>query len=66
MYDPYKELGNLISDLDADIEILECMTMNGENEKANSYLMGAKLAIQNALSNVSEALLEVTAFAEDE
>lgn len=43
--------------------ILDCMTMNGENEKANSYLMGAKLAIQNALSNVSEALLEVTAFA---
>ena len=40
MYDPYKELGNLISDLDADIAILECMTMNGENDKANSYLMG--------------------------
>ena len=66
MYDPYKELGNLISDLAADIEILEGMTMNGENEKANSYLMGAKLAIQNALSNVSEALLEVTVSAEDE
>ena len=43
MFDPYKELGSLISDLDADIAILECMTMNGENEKANSYLMGAKL-----------------------
>ena len=56
----------MIGDLDADMEILECMTMNGENEKANSYLMGAKLAIQNALSNVSEALLEVTAFAEDD
>lgn len=66
MFDPYKELGSLIRDLDADIEILECMTMNGKNEKAHICLMGAKLAIQNALSNVSEALLEVTAFAEDE
>ena len=33
MYDPYKELGNLISDLDADIAILECMTMNGASCK---------------------------------
>ena len=36
------------------------MILNGKNEKANRYLRGAIWGIQRALSEMSDALFEIT------
>lgn len=60
MEDTYEELGTIMGKLDAATIILENMILNGKNEKANRYLREANLEIQHALSDLSDALFEVT------
>lgn len=41
------------------------MVLNGRNEKANRYLREAALEIRHALSDLSDALFEITTSSED-
>ena len=41
------------------------MILNGKNEKANRYLRAAALEIRHALSDLSDALFELTTSPED-
>ena len=65
MSDFYEELGHLMGDLEFGESLLETMILNGKNEKANRYLRGAALEIKHALSDLSDALFEITTSPED-
>lgn len=41
------------------------MILNGKNEKTNRYLRGAALEIRHTLSDLSDALFELTTSPED-
>ena len=41
------------------------MVLNGRNEKANRYLREAALEIRHALSDLSDALFEITTSSEN-
>ena len=45
--------------------VLETMILNGKNEKANRYLREAAIEIRHALSDLSDALFEITTSPED-
>ncbi len=60
MSDFYDELGKIMGDLDADAAILEAIVLNGKNEKANRYLREAAEEIKHALSDLSDAVFEIT------
>ena len=60
MTDPYGELGQVMGDLDFSQTLLETMVLNGRSEKANRYLQEASLEIRHALSDLSDALFEIT------
>lgn len=67
MNDLYEDLGSIMGELEGDEAILETMILNGKNEKANIYLRGAVQEIRRALSDLSDALFEITTSpAEDE
>ena len=61
----YKELGQLMGDLEFGHPLLETMILNRKNEKANRYLREAALEIRHALSDLSDALFELTTSPED-
>ena len=61
MNDLYEDMGEVMGGLEAYKAELETMILNGKNEKANRYLRGAICGIQHALSEMSDALLEITA-----
>ena len=65
MTDIYEDLGHLMGDLEFGESLLETMILNGKNEKANRYLREATLEIRHALSNLSDALFEITTTPED-
>ena len=65
MTDIYEDLGHLMGDLEFGESLLETMILNGKNEKANRYLREATLGIRHALSNLSDALFEITTTPED-
>ena len=65
MSDIYEDLGHLMGDLEFGESLLETMILNGKNEKANRYLRAATLEIRHALSNLSDALFEITTTPED-
>ena len=44
---------------------LHTLILNGKNEKANRYLREAALEIRHALSDLSDALFEITTSPED-
>ena len=56
----YEDLGHLMGDLEFGESVLETMILNGKNEKANRYLREAALEIRHALSDLSDALFEIT------
>ena len=58
-------LGHLMGDLEFGESLLETMILNGKNEKANRYLREAALEIRHALSDLSDALFEITTSPED-
>ena len=60
MSDIYEDLGHLMGDLEFGESLLETMILNGKNEKANRYLREAALEIRHALSDLSDALFEIT------
>jgi len=61
----YEDLGELMGDLEFGETLLETMILNGSNEKANRYLREAALEIRHALSDLSDALFEITTSPED-
>ncbi len=61
----YEDLGELMGDLEFGETLLETMVLNGRNEKANRYLREAALEIRHALSDLSDALFEITTSPED-
>ena len=65
MLDIYEDLGHLMGDLEFGESLLETMILNGKNEKANRYLREAVLEIRYALSDLSDALFEITTSPED-
>ena len=65
MPDIYEDLGQLMGDLEFGESLLETMILNGKNEKANRYLRAAALEIRHALSDLSDALFEITTTPED-
>ena len=65
MSDIYEDLGHLMGDLEFGESLLETMILNGKNEKANRYLREAALEIRYALSDLSDALFEITTTPED-
>ena len=54
-----------MGDLEFGESVLETMILNGKNEKANRYLREAALEIRHALSDLSDALFEITTSPED-
>lgn len=60
MHDPYEGNEKVMGTLEAYEAELETMILNGKNEKANRYLRGAIWGIRRALSEMSDALFEVT------
>ena len=65
MPDIYEDLGQLMGDLEFGESLLETMILNGKNEKANRYLREAALEVRQALSDLSDALFEITTTPED-
>ena len=65
MSDIYEDLGHLMGDLEFGESLLETMILNGKNEKDNRYLREAALEIRHALSDLSDALFEITTTPED-
>ena len=64
----YDELGEMMGELEADADILEMVILNGKNEKANIYLRDAITLIKRAVSDMSDAVFEVSTsqFEEDD
>ena len=65
MANTYEDLGHLMGDLEFGESMLVTMILNGKNEKANRYLREAALEIRHALSDLSDALFEITTSPED-
>ena len=58
--DVYEGLGEIMGDLEfAELRLRE-MVQNGHNDKAVRYLGEAALEIRHALSDLSDALFEIT------
>ncbi len=58
--DIYEDIDQLMGELEFGETLLETMILNGRNEKANRYLRNAALEIRHALSDLSDALFEIT------
>lgn len=56
----YQDLGRTMGELEAVEMELELMILNGKNQRANRYLKEAMVEIRHALSDMSDALFEIT------
>jgi len=65
MSEIYEELGELMADLEFGESLIETMILNGKNQRANQYLREAALELRHALSDLSDALFEITTSPED-
>lgn len=65
MSEIYEELGNLMADLEFGEFLIETMILNGKNQRANQYLREAALELRHALSDLSDALFEITTSPEE-
>lgn len=65
MSEIYEELGNLMADLEFGEFLIETMILNGKNQRANQYLRAAALELRHALSDLSDALFEITTSPEE-
>ena len=65
MSEIYEELGDLMADLEFGKSMIETMILNGKNQRANQYLREAALELRHALSDLSDALFEITTPPED-
>ena len=60
MNDLYTELSEIMGTLEAYEMELEMMITNGENKKANHYIEEAYQKIRQALSDLSDAVFEIS------
>lgn len=65
MSEIYEELGDLMADLEFGESLIETMILNGKNQRANQYLREAALELRHAMSDLSDALFEITTSPED-
>ena len=65
MSEIYEELGNLMADLEFGEFLIETMILNEKNQRANQYLREAALELRHALSDLSDALFEITTSPEE-
>lgn len=66
MVDLYENLGSIISDLEFAEEMIQMMVMNGRCESGNRYLREAAIEIRHALSDLSDALFQISTSPSDE
>ena len=59
-YDPYKDIGSIMGTLEAYEMEIESMMLNGKNGRANRHLNEATEEIRCAISDLSDALFEIT------
>ena len=59
-YDPYEEVGEIMGTLEAYESIIETMILNGKNGRANCHLREATTEIRHALSDLSDAMFDIT------
>ena len=60
IYRCYDDLGGMMGELEFDVSLLETIILNGKNEKATRYLKEAAAEIQHALSDLSDAVFDIT------
>lgn len=60
MDDIYEGLGEIMGTLEDYVLEIEFMTLNGKCSKGNRYLKEASEEIRHALSDLSDALFEIT------
>ena len=65
MSEIYEELGDLMADLEFGKSMIETMKKKKKNQRANQYLREAALELRHALSDLSDALFEITTSPED-
>ena len=58
--DPYEDIGEIMGTLEAYETIIETMILNGKNGVANRHLNEAAEEIRRALSDLSDALFDIT------
>lgn len=66
MTDHYEDIGEIMGTLEAMVYEIETMILNGKCEKGNRYLREASVEIKRALSDLSDALFEITTSPIDE
>ena len=59
-YNPYEEIGEIKGTLAAYETIIETMILNGKNGRANRHLSEAVEEIRHALSDLSDAMFDIT------
>lgn len=62
----YNDLGTIMGDLEFAESVIDTMLLNGKNKKVNRYLQEAHIEIRHALSDLSDALFEITTSPMDE
>ncbi len=60
MDDIYRDISQIMGELEADVAIMETVIINGKNEYANRKLNDAIQEIRHALSDLSDAMFDVT------
>lgn len=60
MDDIYRDISQIMGELEADVAIMETVMINGKNEYANRKLNDAIQEIRHALSDLSDAMSDVT------
>ncbi len=60
MDDIYRDISQIMGELEADVAIMETVMINGKNEYANRKLNDAIQEIRHALSDLSDAMFDVT------
>lgn len=60
MDDIYRDISQIMGELEADVAIMETVMINGKNEYANRKLNDAIQEIRHALSDLPDAMFDVT------
>ena len=60
MDDIYRDISHVMGELEADVAIMETIIINGKNDYANRKLNDAIQEIRHALSDLSDAMFDVT------
>lgn len=66
MVDLYEDLGSIMGELEVNVEVIEMMIRNGRCESGNRYLREATIELRHALSDLSDALFEISTSPADE